>query len=75
MLLNSDENVFLKVDRALSKIITLLISNKKECNHFFKRNEARNPEREARHENVRAERADFFRYNPVLPVFLIISKI
>ena len=31
-----NENVFLKVDRALSKIITLLISNKKEFNHFFK---------------------------------------
>ena len=31
-----DENVFLKVDRALSKLITLLISNKKELNHFFK---------------------------------------
>ena len=39
-----DENVFLKGDRALSKIITLLISNKKEFNH----------------ENVRAKRADFF---------------
>ena len=31
-----DENVFLKVDRALSKLITYLISNKKEFNHFFK---------------------------------------
>ena len=31
-----DENVFLKVDRALSKLITLLISNNKEFNHFFK---------------------------------------
>ena len=31
-----DENVFLKGDRALSKLITLLISNKKEFNHFFK---------------------------------------
>ena len=30
------ENVFLKGDRALSKLITLLISNKKEFNHFFK---------------------------------------
>ena len=30
-----DENVFLKVDRALSKLIILLISNKKEFNHFF----------------------------------------
>ena len=30
-----DENVFLKGDRALSKLITLLISNKKEFNHFF----------------------------------------
>ena len=29
-----DENVFLKVDIALSKLITLLISNKKEFNHF-----------------------------------------
>ena len=31
-----DENVFLKGDRALSKLITLLILNKKEYNHFFK---------------------------------------
>ena len=31
-----DENVFLKGGRALSKLITLLISNKKEFNHFFK---------------------------------------
>ena len=31
-----DENVFLKGDRALSKLITLLISNKKEFNRFFK---------------------------------------
>ena len=31
-----DENVFLKGDRALSKLITFLISNKKEFNHFFK---------------------------------------
>ena len=31
-----DENVFLKGDRALSKLITLLISNKKKFNHFFK---------------------------------------
>ena len=31
-----DENVFIKGDRALSKLITLLISNKKEFNHFFK---------------------------------------
>ena len=30
-----DENVFLKVDKALSKLITFLISNKKEFNHFF----------------------------------------
>ena len=30
-----DENVFLKDDRALSKLITLLISTKKEFNHFF----------------------------------------
>ena len=30
-----DENVFLKGVRALSKLITLLISNKKEFNHFF----------------------------------------
>ena len=78
-----DENVFLKGDRALSKIITLLISNKKEFNHFFKsrrsdivllkvgnlhqnakRYEARNTERVARDENVRAKRADFF--NPLL---------
>ena len=75
----SSANVFLKGDRALSKLITLLISNKKEFNNFFKsRNsdivllklgnlhqnvkgyEARNTEREARDENVRAKRADFF---------------
>ena len=31
-----DENVSLKGDRALSKLITLLISNKKQFNHFFK---------------------------------------
>ena len=31
-----DENLFLKVDRALRKLITILISNKKEFNHFFK---------------------------------------
>ena len=31
-----DKNVFFKGDRALSKLITLLISNKKEFNHFFK---------------------------------------
>ena len=31
-----DENVFLKVDRAFSKLIILLILNKKEFNHFFK---------------------------------------
>ena len=31
-----DENVFLKDDRALSKLITLLISNKIEFNNFFK---------------------------------------
>ena len=31
-----NENVFLQVDRALSKLITLLISNKKEFNHLFK---------------------------------------
>ena len=31
-----DENVLLKVVRALSKLITVLILNKKEFNHFFK---------------------------------------
>ena len=31
-----DENVFLKGDRALSKLITLLNLNKREFNHFFK---------------------------------------
>ena len=31
-----DKNVFLKGDRALSKLITLLISNRKKFNHFFK---------------------------------------
>ena len=72
--------MFLKGDRALSKLITLLIYNKKEFNHFFKskssdiivllklgnvnqnakRYEARNTEREAHDENVRAKRADLF---------------
>ena len=71
--------MFLKRDRTLSKLITLLISNNKEFNHFFKsrssdivvlklgnlnqnakRYEERNTEREARDENVRAKRADFF---------------
>ena len=74
-----DENVFLKGDRALSKLITLLISNKKEFNQFLqsrssdivllklgnlhqnaKRYVGHNTEREARDENVRAKRADFF---------------
>ena len=31
-----DKNMFLKGDRALRKLITLLILNKKEFNHFFK---------------------------------------
>ena len=31
-----DENVFLKGDRALGKLITLLISNKEEFHHLFK---------------------------------------
>ena len=31
-----DDNVFLKGDRALSKLTALLILNKKEFNHFFK---------------------------------------
>ena len=31
-----DENVLFKGHRDLSKLITLLISNKKEFNHFFK---------------------------------------
>ena len=31
-----DENVFIKGDRALSKLITLLISNKKDFYRFFK---------------------------------------
>ena len=35
-----DEYVFLKGDRAISKLITLLILNKKEFNHFFKRKSA-----------------------------------
>ena len=80
-----DENVFLKGDRALSKLITLLNLNKKEFNHFFKsrssdiavlklgnlhqnvkRYEARNTEREARDENVRTKRADFF-HNMFIP--------
>ena len=51
--------MFLKGDRALSKLITLLISNKIEFNHFFKSKSSdivllkvgnlhRNAEREAR---------------------------
>ena len=67
-----DENVFLKGDRVLSKLITLLISNKKEFNHFFKSRSSdfvllklgnlhQNAKRyEARDENMRAKRADFF---------------
>ena len=71
-----DENVFFKGDRALSKLITLLISNKKEFNHFFKsrssdivllklgnlhQNAKRYDARNTdREENVRAKRADFF---------------
>ena len=31
-----DENVFIKGDRAVSKLIALLTLNKKEFNHFFK---------------------------------------
>ena len=66
-----DENVFHKGDGALSKLITLLILNKKEFNHFFKSRSSdivliklgnlhRNAKRyEARDENVRAKRADF----------------
>ena len=86
-----DENVFLKGDRALSKLSTLLISNKKVFSHFFKsrssdivllklgnlnqnakRYEAHNTEREARIENVRAKRADFF-INDL--VFITMKKI
>ena len=60
-----DENVFLKGDRALSKLITLLISNKKEFNHFFK---SRNSDIVLLklgnlHQNAKryeAKRADFF---------------
>ena len=69
-----DENVFLKGDRVLSKLITLLILNKKELNHFFKSRSSdivllklgnlhQNAERyEARDVNVRAKRADFFNF-------------
>ena len=67
-----DENAFFKVDRALSKLITLLISNKKELNHFFKSRSSdiflrklgnlhQNAKRyEARDANVRAKGTDFF---------------
>ena len=84
-----DENVSLKVNRALSKLITLLIWNKKEFKHFFKsrssdnvllklgnlhqnakRYEAHNTEREARDENVRAKRADFFFYATAILLIL-----
>ena len=54
-----DENVFLKGDSALSKLITLLILNKKKFNHFFKSRSSDILAREARVENVRAKRADF----------------
>ena len=72
-----DENVSLKGDRAWSKLIILLISNKKEFNHFFKSrsdivllklgnlhpNAKRSETRNTeRDENVRAKRADFFYY-------------
>ena len=62
-----DENVFLKGDRALCKLITLLISNKKEFNNFFK---TRSSDivllklgtlilaSEARDENVQAKQTD-----------------
>ena len=67
-----DHFLFLKGDRALSKLINLLISNKKEFNHFFKSRSSdivllklgnlhQNAKRyEALDENVRAKRADFF---------------
>ena len=47
-----DENVFHKVDRALRKINTLLISNKREFNHFFKSNQARNTDRKVRSSHI-----------------------
>ena len=51
----------------LSKLITLLISNKKEFNHFFKSKSSdivqlkldKRATREARDENMRAKQADF----------------
>ena len=64
--------MFLKGDRALSKLIILLILNKKEIIHFFKSRSSdifvlnlgnlhQNAKRyEARDENVRAKRADFY---------------
>ena len=85
--------MFLKVDRALSKLITLLISNTNEFNYFFKsrspdivllklgnlnpnakRYEARNTERDAREENVRAKRADFFLLKPKPFNILVLSR-
>ena len=48
-----DENVFLKVERAVSELSTLLIFNKKEFNYFFKSRRAYSCE-------LRAKRADFF---------------
>ena len=71
-----DENVFLKVDKVISKLITLLILNKKDFNHFFKSrcfhivllklgNLHQNAKRyevhnTEREENVRAKRENFF---------------
>ena len=54
-----NESVFLKGDRALSKLITLLISNKKEFNHFFKSTSSDIVLLKLSNLHQRAKRADF----------------
>ena len=75
------ENVFLKGDRALSNLITLLISNKKESNHFFKSISSDfvllkrgNLHQNAKRSFLRAKRADFFFLNLHLKVPLLLFK-
>ena len=81
-----DKNVFLKGDRALSKLITLLISNKKEFNHYFKSRSSeifllklgnlhQNAKRyEARDKNVPAKRADFL-FEKLKKIIYIIQEL
>ena len=58
-----DENMFLKGDRALSKLITLLISNKIEFNHFFKSRSSDIVLLKLDNLHKNAKRADFCDYN------------